>query len=236
MIQNSNYNFYKESMIPSTLKSSFMVTYILLITTGTITLIEALRTSNPTIRHIMNLETVISVVAGYFYSIFTSKINDNEIKGTIIDWNQMNKIRYLDWSITTPLMLLSLCVVLTNNINKNLYFSTMIIILILNYTMLLFGYLGEINFINRYTGLICGFIPFFAMFYLIYIKFVKPFNNKVNNFLFGFFLFFWGLYGVVYDFPLEYKNIIMNILDCIAKCLVGIGLWIFYTHLISWNK
>ena len=36
---------------------SFTLTYILLITTGTITLIEALRTKIPLVRHIFNLET-----------------------------------------------------------------------------------------------------------------------------------------------------------------------------------
>jgi hypothetical protein len=47
-------------------KSSFYFTYIFLITTGTICFIEALRNPDPKIRHIMNLETCISVVAGYF--------------------------------------------------------------------------------------------------------------------------------------------------------------------------
>jgi hypothetical protein len=45
---------------------SFTLTYILLLTTGTVTLIEALRTKIPLVRHIFNLETVISIIAGYF--------------------------------------------------------------------------------------------------------------------------------------------------------------------------
>jgi hypothetical protein len=48
---------------------SFMVVYSILMTTATITLIEALRTKDPEIRHVMNLETCISIVAGYYYSI-----------------------------------------------------------------------------------------------------------------------------------------------------------------------
>jgi hypothetical protein len=47
-----------------------MITYTLLLTTGTITVIEALRNQNPSIRHVLNLETAISLIAGYFYSIF----------------------------------------------------------------------------------------------------------------------------------------------------------------------
>ena len=48
-------------------KFSFTVTFIVLLTTGTITFIEAIRTQNPMIRHILNLETCISIIAGYFY-------------------------------------------------------------------------------------------------------------------------------------------------------------------------
>ena len=55
-------------------KYSFVITYILLLTTGTITFIEAMRTQVPAVRHIMNLETCISIVAGYFYSVFVQKI------------------------------------------------------------------------------------------------------------------------------------------------------------------
>ena len=54
---------------------SFMITYVILLTTATITFIEALRTQNPRIRHILNLETCISCVAGYFYGLFIVKIN-----------------------------------------------------------------------------------------------------------------------------------------------------------------
>ena len=64
--------------INTNIKASFTLTYILLITTGTITIIEALRTKNPVVRHIFNLETVISIIAGYFYSIFVSIIEKHE--------------------------------------------------------------------------------------------------------------------------------------------------------------
>jgi hypothetical protein len=56
-------------------KASFMITYILLLTTATVTFIEAICTKFPEVRHILNLETVISIVAGYFYSIFLGQID-----------------------------------------------------------------------------------------------------------------------------------------------------------------
>ena len=143
---------------------SFYVTYILLLTTATITFIEAIRTQNPTIRHVLNLETCISLIAGYFYSVFVEKIDKKE--NVNMDWNEITKTRYIDWCITTPLMLLTLCIVLGNNIKKPVYFSTFLSIVILNYIMLYIGYLGEQQQIERIYASIFGFIPFFGMFYI----------------------------------------------------------------------
>jgi bacteriorhodopsin len=84
-------------------KMTFYLTYVLLLTTGTITLIEALSTTNPLVRHVMNLETCISIIAGYFYSQFVSKIEQSN--GTI-NYKDINDTRYNDWFITTPLMIL----------------------------------------------------------------------------------------------------------------------------------
>ena len=90
-------------------KYSFMVSYILLLTTGTICFIEAMRTKVPMIRHIFNLETCVSVVAAYFYYLFIEKIKEYEAEKKPINWEEMTEIRYLDWAITTPLMLIVLC-------------------------------------------------------------------------------------------------------------------------------
>jgi len=42
--------------------NSFYITYVFLMTTATITFIEAIRTDDKKVRHILNLETCISVV------------------------------------------------------------------------------------------------------------------------------------------------------------------------------
>ena len=146
---------------------SFMIVYSILMTTATITLIEALRTNDPTVRHVMNLETCISIVAGYYYSIFVTKVNDTTKP---INWNEITKLRYIDWSITTPLMLVTLCIVLAHNSNKFVHYSTLGVIIVLNYLMLGIGYYGVIHPEYKIITMIGGFIPFFAMFYLIYIN------------------------------------------------------------------
>ena len=214
-------------------KASFMITYILLLTTATITFIEAMRSDIPTVRHILNLETCISIVAGYFYSIFLTQIEGYGKDNKSVDWADITKTRYIDWTITTPMMLFTLCIVLGNNINKKVKLSTLGMVVGLNYIMLFLGYLGEIKVLNAVIADVLGFIPFAGMFYLIFIKFVQPKYVFSNYCLYFFYLLVWGLYGVVYLLPETYKNITMNILDCTAKCFIGLGLWAYYTNTIT---
>lgn len=215
------------------IKMSFTITYILLLTTALITFIEAMRTNVPVIRHIFNLETSISLVASYFYSLFVAKITAIEENNKHIDWNDLTRIRYIDWAITTPLMLVALSVVLGYSIKIEIKFIMILSVILLNYIMLISGYLGEVNVISRIQGLIIGFIAFFSMFFIIYIHFIKPKYNYTNYLLFGIYIVVWSIYGIVYMFNQVNKNIIMNLLDCIAKCFVGIFLWIYYTGLIK---
>lgn len=216
--------------IHTAITASFTVTYILLLTTATITFIEALRTPVPFVRHVLNLETAISVIAGYFYSVFVGMIGPQE--GKKINWKEITSMRYMDWSITTPLMLITLCLVTGSATNTPIRFSVIAVIIALNYVMLYTGYLGETGALSRWTALIAGFVPFFAMFGLIYWIFMSRNNVHSNNILFGVYLVVWSMYGAVYLLDEEPKNIAMNILDAVAKCLVGIGLFLFYSKVI----
>jgi len=214
------------------MKFSFTITYILLLTTGTITFIEAIRTKIPHVRHILNLETCISIVAGYFYGVFIAHIDKYESEGKQVDWNDITQTRYIDWSITTPLMLLTLCLVLSNHIGTEIHFPSFFLVLVLNYTMLLLGFLGEIGILSRVVADISGFIAFFTMFATIFYLYVYPKYSRPNYILYLCYLFIWSLYGVVYMFDVYTKNIFTNILDLTAKCLIGLGLWVYYTKII----
>ena len=214
-------------------KFSFVLTYILLLTTGTITFIEAIRTQIPAVRHIMNLETAISVIAGYFYSVFVTQIDKFDQDDKPIDWKDISKTRYVDWAITTPLMLLVLCSVLGLNTNVKVKGLTILSIVALNYMMLYTGYLGEVGQLGRLASMVIGFVPFIIMFSIIFTVFVLPKYVYANYALFTVFVSIWALYGVVYMLSEEYKNIAMNILECIAKCFVGIGLLMYYTKTIT---
>jgi bacteriorhodopsin len=222
----------KENPVKYYVKFSFVITYILLLTTATITFIEAIRTKTPFVRHVLNLETCISVVAGYFYSVFVSQIENFSNKGIEIDWGDISKTRYIDWSITTPMMLLALCLVLAQNANKSVKLSVISTVVILNYIMLYTGYAGENNMMPKYQSQIIGFIPFILMFAIIFFQYVKPSGVTANYVLYAIYLIVWTMYGFVYMFGEEFKNISMNILDCTAKCLIGLSLWAYYTKII----
>lgn len=210
------------------LKHSFYTSYILLITTGTITLIEALRTNDDKIRHIMNIETCISIIAGVFYGKFIKMIEEKSI-----DLKTMNELRYLDWFTTTPLMLLGLGLVLTYNLKISFKFKSFVIMVLLNFGMLLMGYLGEINKINKQFATLGGFVLFAFLYYYIYLQFVK--NKKViqNTVVFLVFVIFWAIYGIAYLAEPKLKNIIYNILDVFAKCFVGIGFWAYFAGIFN---
>ena len=205
---------------------SFYITYVLLLTTGTITFIEALRNKNIMVQHIMNLETCISVVAGYFYSVFQEKLK----KMKEIDWKELTRLRYIDWAITTPIMLLVLSLVLSFNTNTKIKLHWFVLTVVFNYLMLYVGYLGETG-MEKMTASILGFLFFFLTYGLVFMNYLTKYNRD-NWIIFSMYVLVWSIYGVAYHFEEERKNIIYNYLDLIAKCFVGIGLWIYYVKII----
>jgi len=235
-MNNSNNHLHKgiKSKLSNGVKFSFTITYILLLTTATITFIEAIRTNDPIVRHVLNLETCISVVAGYFYSVFVAKLDEAEKSGMKVNWIDITQTRYVDWCITTPMMLFTLCLVLARNSKQEIHIPNLLAIVGLNYFMIFGGYCGEIGWSPRWMADLAGFAAFFGMFYLIYRFYVSPRpSNRDNQILYWFYLIVWSLYGVVYMMDEEVKNIIMNMLDLTSKCLIGLGLWMYYTKTVK---
>jgi bacteriorhodopsin len=211
---------------------SFQVSYIILLTTATITFIESIRTNIPMLRHIFNLETCISIVAGYFYSLFLDKLKKFKEENKKIDWKEMTQIRYLDWMITTPMMLIVLCGTLAYNSKTHISAFPITLILLLNYVMLGFGYLGEINAIDKTTSWSISFLAFFGIFGTIYSYFIHPKQRSMNSILYALYFIVWSMYGMVYFLEEETKNIGLNMLDVVSKCLIGIGIWVYFTKII----
>jgi bacteriorhodopsin len=179
------------------------------------------------IRELLVLELVVQIIEGTFY--FWLAYNFNKIIN-------VTPKRYIDWAITTPTMLITLILYLiyldkrTKGETNKLEFFTLlkdnsdiiIPVVILNWLMLLFGYLGEMKIIPVLFGIILGFIPFLMYYYMIYVNYVT--ENTSGYLLFWYFFFFWSLYGFVAVLPYYTKNSFYNILDLFAKNFFGLFL------------
>ena len=228
-----NQSLITNNSIHNSVNISFYITYSFLLTTATITFIEAMRNKEPKIRHILNLETCISIVAAFFYTQFIDKIKKINEQNKEIKYKEINSTRYTDWMITTPIMLLVLCLVFNYNSKTQLSAILFFLILILNYLMIGCGYAGELNIISKTEGLIWGFIFFILLYGLLYYKFLYKKYNRDNQIIFWVFLIFWSMYGVIYKANEIIKNIGYNYLDLFSKCFVGIFFWAYLAKVIK---
>ena len=99
-------------------------------------------------------------------------------------------------------------------------------IFLLNWAMLAFGYLGEIQVINTTTAVALGFIPFVSYFMIIYNEYAK--YTQTGQIIFWSFSGIWALYGLAALMSYYWKNIMYNVLDLFAKNFFGL----FLAHVI----
>lgn len=206
------------------LNNSFMITYIVLFGYTAITLIEALRTPCINTRHIMNIETAVSLVAGIVYGTFLDKMKQPNFK-----LSEIIPMRYMDWMITTPLILLAVVLFYNTKLNSVDY-KCYCIIIILNWLMLLFGYLGECKMISSMNGLLLGFFFFAAMLLYMYY-YIIPKGCSLAVFII--FAVIWTGYGIAYMLKEEEKNIAYNILDIMSKAVFGVVLWMYFGKVLA---
>lgn len=216
-------------------KYTFYVTLILSVivqlTTGMLevgTLFIKVESPYRIIRQLLVLELIVQIIEGSFYLWLF--YNFNEV-------SNITPKRYLDWSITTPTMLITLIVYLIylkyreekSDTTKLELFNlllenstTVSYVMYLNWLMLIFGYLGETKIINTFTGVILGFVPFLLYYYIIYVNYAVQSNTGLK--IFWYFFFIWSLYGVVAVLPYYIKNTLYNILDLFSKNFFGLFL------------
>jgi bacteriorhodopsin len=174
----------------------------------------------PQYQTLFTIEVVISAIAALIYYIMIHKA-----AAPTIDWKGIYDLRYLDWTFTTPLMLVSLSIILSLGKKIPQFKNYITKIIVLDLIMVWVGYLGEINFINRILALVVGFIAMFGIFYVIYKTFFAQGILKEGSFHFYIFLVYlalWAMYGVIYNLDVFSKNLITNYLDAFAKAIVGI--------------
>jgi len=177
--------------------------------------------SKKLIKNLLKVETTVQIIELIFYIWMVYNITNI---------NNITQYRYVDWFFTTPIMLITLMTFIDGK-TKNVFEYIkkekidVSIIIFLNALMLLFGFLGEIKYLDVQLSLILGFIPFILYYYLIYKKLEINNQNINKQLLFWFYFIFWSLYGVAAGLEYNLKNAMYNILDLFAKNLFGIFLF-----------
>jgi len=192
---------------------------------------------NYIIKQLLYLELLVQAIEGLFYIWLVYNFDSVA---------NVTPKRYIDWTITTPTMLTTLIFYLIylrykndksdttkldffNLVNDNAHVLSKV--LLLNWSMLFFGYLGEMKILSTISGVLLGFVPFLMYYYAIYEKYaVKSGEQGIK--LFWYFFFFWSLYGVVALLPYNLKNSLYNILDLFAKNFFGL----FLSYIILLKK
>jgi hypothetical protein len=172
------------------------------------------------------MELIVQVIEFSFYVWMIS--NFNAIKN-------ITPFRYYDWVLTTPTMLITFMFYLKflKNQEQNIksesfltelknHWKVVLNVLLLNWGMLLSGYVGEQHLFSHITTTLVGFVPFLLMFYIIYKNFAI--HSEQGRKIFWYFSGIWAIYGIAAVLPYKIKNSMYNILDLFAKNFFGLFL------------
>ena len=137
------------------------------------------------------MENIVQFIEAIFYFYIALAIKNMSVKN-------ITRRRYFDWVLTTPTMIISTILFMEyrknieNNEKPKRFFSyiknnreNIIKIVIYNFFMLVFGFLGEINVLDKFIAIPIGFIFFSLSFNTLY-KFTQniSINKKLFNFMF----------------------------------------------------
>ncbi len=222
-------------MINKTVKTTIYISLFVQIITTAYSLKGLFLTTDKrdeVLKEILVLEAAVQFIEAFFYIWVILALNDLD---------KMTPRRYFDWVITTPIMLFTTIVFmeyqhnLVINPNKKMNIKeffyenkeNIIKITFYNAMMLLFGILGEMNYLNKQFSVGVGFIFFYLSFKTIYDEYAKKTEYGLN--LFKFLTFFWSLYGIAALAEIKTKNISYNTLDVFAKNFYGLYIYYYIT-------
>jgi len=208
------------------LNYSFRIVFLILLITLFFIFIQIMKSNDYKIINLLSLECCVLFVASYFYYQFVKETDINNIEK--FDYEKITLYRYFDWSLTTPILLLTFLLLIQYINNKKLYFWKYFVVFILNYVMLFFGYLGESGKMDKIQGLFLGFISYILMILFIFTNFIYQNNSIMIKYLFIVFVIIWASYGVIYLLKDELKNHLYNNQDIISKSLFSIFIWFYY--------
>lgn len=162
------------------------------------------------------MDTTVQLVEFAFYAYMVRV-------GVLDTW-----YRYIDWFITTPVMLLS-TIILMEHLNDPTttfgsffadYWRESVYVVLNNALMLAFGLASERGWIvPRSLALSIGFLPFVSAFAIVLGTFARTPSSAALG---ASVLFVWFLYGVVAFWGRRNKNIGYNALDVVSKNFYGV--------------
>ena len=171
---------------------------------------------------ILGIEGTSQGIEFLYYSVVVLCFN-----GNIVTWT-----RYIDWYISTPVMLVSTAMFLEHRKQGRILdvvdiriSPTMYIALALNALMLSFGLAMELGTIPRFVGLAMGGLSFVGTF--TFLGMLVDANDAISSWLFYVMYGVWGLYGVAASLSYVSKNIMYNFLDIVSKNFYGVFLFVY---------
>jgi bacteriorhodopsin len=188
------------------------------------------------LREVLTLEMIVQVIEFIFYIGFL----------TVFHLASLTQARYYDWFLSTPIMLFttSLYFYFKNFVESKEALSSedgkpfslwefakqhrkpLLGIFVLNFLMLLFGFLAELGLLPRGLAFVLGTGALCGSFLIIYENFAR-FSKLTNNVFFVMFTL-WAMYGVFFLLPPVVKNVGYTTLDIFAKNFFGL----FLTYVI----
>ena len=139
--------------------------------------------------------------------------------------------RYIDWILTVPLQIIEFYLILSiaKKIPQSLFYK----LLFASIIMIVFGFLGETNIINRTLGFIIGMIAWLYILYEIFYgeaaKYKDQTNDKSVKLAFEALKWIvsigWVIYPLGYLLKKNNMNLVYNIGDLINKILFGLIIW-----------
>tara|TARA_B100001564_G_C20660765_1_gene681424 strand:- start:874 stop:1536 length:663 start_codon:yes stop_codon:yes gene_type:complete len=170
-----------------------------------------------------NVSILVLIIAAYHYFNMQNKWIDNKSNPVVY--------RYMDWFITVPLLIIEFYIIL--NVETNIPRSIFYKLLIASILMLLFGFLGELNIIDRVLGFVLGSIFWVYIVYQILYgelqQYKKKINNKTVHFIYNnlkwIIIVGWAIYPLGYILNNTDMNLVYNIGDFINKILYALIIW-----------
>ena len=189
---------------------SFYLTFIFLAIVSVLGIVKLTKKNTPALRS----DLALNLVATIAYFLILKFYLDRP--------NMINNIRYIDWLITTPLLLLAF--IQWSNGGVKIPVTPLALLLVYNILMIVAGYFGEGKFNIFY---VIGLVFFCLTFYTLWKHFVETLSEEKRKRVKKLYISFavvWALYGVAYLFGYKNRSIFYNILDLVSKAGFGIFL------------